>query len=359
MAEKNYRKRITEFEYIISSFIIAMVYIMSFPKYLQSVSIERLNIFWSREELVYIMFTIPTASIILAFMTRRYKTVFGVAVNVMLPIFVFISFIVAQYSFKLFEITYGIVSADIILCIIFWYKLRKSGAKRNAVTLRLMKYSIFAILLVFMVPAYFHYDSMGSIEEMEEYYNDMQNQMEAFDNIRGKSNVEYPVDLMQIRQWDKLDFEERYGLLYKIFALECSKNNMEVIPFKAKKLEKNDNVLGRYDNEENIIYIDQIHIAKDSAEDCVKTLLHEFRHYCQYETCNVIWEMREKGIDYSGSPYFKAADEWAEAVEKYEDIDGFLSYYENSLEADARDYSSTALGEYRNALGLNGDINEL
>lgn len=341
------RFHISPMEYFISSFMITLIYIISFPRYIQSISIAQFNIFIDIMNVYNLLFAMPFISLLLAVMTYKRRSVLGVVTNVTIPILVFFSLVVAQYSLIVFIATY-IVIIIILLSIIFiniFSKVKLYNKKNTLICLS--KNIIFAVLFAVIMPTYCYYNRGMSLAETIEYYEELEEKIDKFDAEYGKDGKhDLPVELNDIKNWKKLNFKERYELLHNLFAYECEINNMPLIPFKAKKLNSRDTVFGAFDDETLVVYIDQIHLAKDNAESCINTVLHESRHYYQYCVCSVINNMDDKGIDYSTSTYFNQAADWAKANKDYENNDGYYGYYTNSLEADARDYAETEIEYY-------------
>ena len=143
-----------------------------------------------------------------------------------------------------------------------------------------------------------------------------------------------------------------------LLKYECDLYGMTYIELKTKKLDKKDSVLGAYDDEENVIYIDSNHLANNPCKDCINTILHEFRHYYQKKAYDIIKEMKEKNIDYSNVPYYYDAEKWLEAHENYSSAGGDYTYYSNELEADSREYAEKESKKYKKYFDDNGNKNE-
>ena len=354
MTRKNRNKEKSEISgltYIISSFIFPFFVFGSLLYGTNSIIVNDLGIFWDFWIIFDIRYYLPFVSLILALFTLRSKSIMGIFVNACTPAFIVLALFVAQYSMKLFIITFSVIAFLIVMYIIiasyFTIQERENPFKVIRIGFRNIEYIIFSVSMLVILPSYIYFlDAQDARYQDEKDY--VTAKIEEFDKTRELSELEYDAKFENFsdEKWNKLSFEERLSLLDHLLQLECRNNKLPPIELRAAKINLSDKVQGEYDDIKDVIYISSNHLANNPSKECAKTILHEFRHYYQKQTYIVIRQMNEKGIDYSNTSYFDDAAKWLDAHDNYSNIGGYDSYYSNELEADSREYAEKEFEKY-------------
>lgn len=148
---------------------------------------------------------------------------------------------------------------------------------------------------------------------------------------------------LQPEEWEKLNNQEKINILQAVVNYESLALGMrEKLVIYSSKLE--DGLMGYYDYRKSIIQIDVEHLSKDDIEEVYKTVAHEVYHAAQYQY-KFIYETL--GEEQKKLVFFKHAAMYSEELADYDDgsKNGYLSYYTQQVESDARAYSMIAWHE--------------
>lgn len=148
-------------------------------------------------------------------------------------------------------------------------------------------------------------------------------------------------------EWGNLSHEEKMDVLQTVVNIEATYLTISPITLKSTKLE--DNTVGQYSYDENIIYIDSEFLAISDSADVLDTICHECRHAYQHYVVDMLdWSQDSVNSHY----YYRSAQQWKLELNDYRDGQlNYDTYYQQSIEADARAYAERSVYVYMEFLG--------
>ncbi len=147
--------------------------------------------------------------------------------------------------------------------------------------------------------------------------------------------------------WDGLSATQRLDVLQTVANIERRYLGIpHALPVSAANLE--DGTLGTYDSENQEILLNLENLSRDPALEMLEVVCHEayhgYQHCLVYALENVPEESRQLRL-------FRDARAYQEEFGNYQDgSSGFLAYYAQDCELDARDYAEEAVADYSRRL---------
>ncbi|MGV8026684.1 MAG: hypothetical protein AB2L18_09025 [Anaerolineaceae bacterium] len=173
-------------------------------------------------------------------------------------------------------------------------------------------------------------DTSNEDNDLIENNEDFQSETES--QIQDASDSLAEIDNIKQENWDTLDSDERLNTLQNIESQMSEIQNRPSVQISTKDLENY--TFGGYDNENNVININQNHLEGEMpVDEMVDTIIHEGRHAYQDYAINNPGFINDPDI----------IDQWSENLENY------LSprevpldiYMDQPLESDAWSYASS------------------
>lgn len=143
-------------------------------------------------------------------------------------------------------------------------------------------------------------------------------------------------------KWATLSHEEKMNTLQTVVNIETTYLTTSPITLKSTKLE--DSTVGQYSYDENIIYIDSEFMATSDSMDVIDTICHECRHAYQHSVVDMLdWSQDSVTTHY----FYRSARQWKLEFSDYRNgqLD-YNTYYQQSIEADARAYAERSVYVY-------------
>lgn len=140
-------------------------------------------------------------------------------------------------------------------------------------------------------------------------------------------------------KWSNLSYEDKMDTLQTVVNIEATYLTISPITLKSTKLE--DNTVGQYSYDENIIYIDSEFIAISESTDALDTICHECRHAYQHSVVDMLdWSQDSVNSHY----YYRSAQQWKLEFNDYQSGQfDYDTYYQQSIEVDARVYAERSV----------------
>lgn len=156
--------------------------------------------------------------------------------------------------------------------------------------------------------------------------------IESFKSVR---------DSLQSEKWETYSNQEKLDILQVICDYECKNNLGCDSPKVVAGHPERDTIYGSYSSKTKTITISVEHLANDSAENVLDTLLHEARHAYQHATVNAFNAIEENlSEEAKALSCFKAMESYRNNFENY--ISGnedYYSYYDQDVESDSRSWA--------------------
>ena len=172
------------------------------------------------------------------------------------------------------------------------------------------------------------------VDEAEEYFLD---------------NIDMLLKLEQ-EDWDKLDNQEKINILQAVVNYEAMTLGLEPnIVLYSSRLEKGVNGYCIY--KDRVIYIDIDHLSDSSHEKVYQTVVHEIFHAAQGQYKDIYENLDES----QKKLYFlRRAEQYSQEWDNYKSSseDGYMEYYIQEMESDARAYSIMAWYRMKTRLEL-------
>ncbi len=150
--------------------------------------------------------------------------------------------------------------------------------------------------------------------------------------------------LLQESEWDKLSIKQRKDVLNVVLSIEgrylelFNKINLEF-----KELEEN--VEGSYSHSSSTIYISSQLLEYGTAHDNLDTLCHEVFHSAEHQLVEIYQSLPES--ERNSCNYSELAETYIYEFSNYtRGVNDFNTYYQQRIEADARDYASASVNDY-------------
>lgn len=146
--------------------------------------------------------------------------------------------------------------------------------------------------------------------------------------------------------WDDISFEEKLDTLQTVVNIETTYLTIKPITLKSTKLEEN--TVGQYLYDKNTIYIDSEYLTTADSADALDTICHECRHAYQHSVVDMLdWSNEIVNSHY----YYKSAQQWRLELDDYRNGQhSYDSYYQQSIESDARAYAERSVYIYMDFL---------
>lgn len=148
---------------------------------------------------------------------------------------------------------------------------------------------------------------------------------------------------LQEERWAELSVRERLDVLQTVANIEAYYLG---IPHELKvgASPKEESLLGDYLHADHTIYINLDHLERDPAQQVLKTCCHEAYHSYQY--C-LVEAYQQIGAEYRELLFYHEVQTYEQEFLDYKDgEDGFLDYYHQQCESDAREYAGNAVADY-------------
>lgn len=143
-------------------------------------------------------------------------------------------------------------------------------------------------------------------------------------------------------EWVEKNADERINILKELLDSETTYLGVPPVPLSGDKLERR--TLGTYNAMLRKIEIDYTHLSSSKAMDCVETICHEARHAYQHHVVRTLdWE----NDDVANGFYFRQARAWKEDFDTSLPDKSYLTYYNQSIEIDAREYAGQRVAYYK------------
>lgn len=150
-------------------------------------------------------------------------------------------------------------------------------------------------------------------------------------------------------RWAALKAAERLGVLEQVLEIESAALGLGEVPalYGEPQIQQEGSDLvtvGRYMPKEHAILLNERRLMSSSAEECVKTVLHESFHAAQhrykdfYATLDEEW--RELIFLQRGGLYYEEFSRYTQGEEDY------AAYYDQIVEQEARQYAAERVAEY-------------
>ena len=129
-------------------------------------------------------------------------------------------------------------------------------------------------------------------------------------------------------EWGNLSHEEKMSPLQTVVNIEATYLTISPITLKSTKLENN--AVGQYSYDENIIYIDSEFLAISDSPDVLDTICHECRHAYQHYVVDMLeWSQDSVSSHY----YYRSAQQWKLELNDYRDGQlNYVTYYQQSID---------------------------
>lgn len=146
-----------------------------------------------------------------------------------------------------------------------------------------------------------------------------------------------------------LDLQQRLDALQELCAVERTNLGLphELI-VEAGPLPAEGN-LARYNDSLHRITFDLEHLLTASGEELLDTLAHECYHAYQFRLVDAWRQLPEA---YRNLQPFQMAESYDREMQHYQRGDDFFAYYDQDLEADAREYAAGAVERYMMAMAF-------
>lgn len=251
------------------------------------------------------------------------------------------------------------------ICALMWLYQYRSFLRKKKVRKRIIRdycrwgVSIVAFLLIF--PALFSLVNLhvgksmnnSNMESSIERFLYDNRVMDGYQNEREESpyiaNKELLLEFSDIN-WNRKNIQEKFRCCQLLADFECK--FILKIPTPRMKTVDYININGLYDDEKNLIGLSEYYLTGCSAEEAMRTTLHEINH--AYNNYLITIFLNDQFV-YSDLPYFDHLRELKNNQQNYNIYDdSFLSYSTQPLEADAFAFASE---ESKNILKIVNDKN--
>ncbi len=148
-------------------------------------------------------------------------------------------------------------------------------------------------------------------------------------------------------KWESLDKEGKLEVMTAICNYECEINLGFNSPA-VRIAELDAYIYGNYSQSERLITVNSLYINELSAQELIKTLLHEIRHCYQHELIKMY-----RKLEYALSPQlkrlepFRLAKKFSDNSKDYTKVsESVEGYYYQSVEMDSREWASERINFY-------------
>lgn len=153
---------------------------------------------------------------------------------------------------------------------------------------------------------------------------------------------------LRIRDWEDLSEPERKAALTELAEMESALHGIAP-PKNVLFRETEENIAGCYNHAEHTICVSVSLLYAENADQCMRTLLHEFHHYYAFTLCDLV--SRSVGWDspLTATELFDQVRLWKLNRKTYhtpEESD-FETYQAQPLEADARAFAEGELARLK------------
>ncbi len=261
--------------------------------------------------------------------------------------------IVELFFFALFAQHYVIVSILIVIATVafsIWFHCYiEMNHKRSRRKYHNRASAVICLLLCFvlLVPSFIGIDkeyfspSMTS-DEWEEFVASFK--IDYGEKEDAELFEKYDAVIEDLNLWDELNPDERIAILNKVVLIEKENLGIESAEFVVTNDKLGEYMCGYYSDQDQELCLSISQISGGSLEENIRTVCHEVFHAYEHyvvENINFNSEMVQNNF------YFESARKWRDNINKY--VPGIIDYdmyWEQPLEADARQYAEDRVNAY-------------
>lgn len=320
-----------------------------------TLSIREISLFWGQSSLL--VFYITVTVLWLCSGTLREICCDGGMTEIqfnLVPIFIWAMLVFAQWHYRITLLLLGLVMVAVGVIIYVLYAdymqhgySKKRWERHKRIFLRCTLIAVSAVCMIPTAVAVVVYDlrtpSYTADAQMQETLFSEQQAAETEDIYEMNRAL---FQCFTKAQWDSYTIQEKITIMQELVDFETKKLGIPTIPVTATGLD--DFTLGKYNETQKAMYIDTGTLEEAAVADCVTTICHEVYHAFQSYIVNQLdWENAAMQ-----SSYFDELRSWKENQKDYKvsAVDGYAAYYEQPLEASAREYAQQELNRIQGFL---------